>query len=110
MCWKRNLKFKTFWDEVKNTKNIQKNRGQKLGFDNEKIKIPNYIRSKLNPKKDGSFQVLEWINDNAYKEDITWEYNTSDTFNVSNFSMFKVSDDSRFNPFEERMMRINKHP
>jgi hypothetical protein len=33
--------------------------GQKLGFNNEKIKIPSYVRSKLNPKKDGSFQVLE---------------------------------------------------
>jgi len=80
----------------------RKTGGQKLGYDNEKRKIHNSYKSKLYPKRDGSFQVLKWINDNAYKEDITCEYNNSDTFNISNFSMFEVSDDSRLNPFEEK--------
>jgi hypothetical protein len=59
-------------------------------------------RSKLHPRGDGPFQVLERINDNAYKLDLPGEYNISATFNVSNLSLFDVSDDLRLNPFKER--------
>ena len=59
-------------------------------------------RSKLHPKGDGPFQVLERINDNAYKLDLTGEYNISATFNVFYLSFFDVDDDSRTNHFEER--------
>ena len=58
--------------------------------------------SKLHPRGDGSFQVLERINDNAYKLDLLGEYNISATFNVSDISPFDVGDDSRMNPFEKR--------
>jgi hypothetical protein len=43
------------------------------------------------------------INDNAYKMDLPGEYSISVTFNVSNLSLFDVGDDSRSNPFEERV-------
>ena len=59
-------------------------------------------RSKLHPRGDGPFQVLERINDNAYKLDLLGEYNISATFNVSDLSPFDVGDDSRTNSFEER--------
>jgi hypothetical protein len=59
-------------------------------------------RSKLHPRGDGPFQVLERINDNAYKLDLPGEYNISATFNVSDLSLFDVGDDSRLNPFKER--------
>jgi hypothetical protein len=59
-------------------------------------------RSKLHPRGDGPFQVLERINDNAYKLDLPGKYNISATFNVSDLSLFDVGDDSRSNPFEER--------
>ena len=59
-------------------------------------------RSKLHPRGDGPFQVLERINDNAYKLDLLGEYNISATFNISDLSPFDVGDDSRTNPFEER--------
>ncbi|KAL4633166.1 hypothetical protein ACB092_04G102600 [Castanea dentata] len=58
--------------------------------------------SKLHPRGDGPFQVLERINDNAYKLDLPSEYNISATFNVSDLSPFDAGDDSRTNPFEER--------
>jgi hypothetical protein len=67
-----------------------------------KERFPARRRSKLHPRGDGPFQVLERINDNAYKLDLPGEYNISATFNVSDFSLFDVGDDSRSNPFKER--------
>jgi hypothetical protein len=67
-------------------------------------------RSKLHPKGYGPFQVLERVNDNAYKLNFPGEYNISAMFNVFDLSLFDVSDDSRSNHIEERgMMRINKY-
>ncbi|RVW30307.1 Retrovirus-related Pol polyprotein from transposon 17.6 [Vitis vinifera] len=48
-----------------------------------KERFPTHRRSKLHPRGDGPFQVLERINDNAYNLDLP-------------------GDDSRTNPFEER--------
>ncbi|RVW85616.1 hypothetical protein CK203_037565 [Vitis vinifera] len=48
-----------------------------------KERFPTHRRSKLHPRWDGPFQVLERINDNASKLDLP-------------------GDDSRTNPFEER--------
>ena len=53
------------------------------------------------PRGDGPFQVLECINDNAYKLDLPGEYNVSSTFNVTDLSPFDVGDDLRTNPFQE---------
>jgi hypothetical protein len=56
-----------------------------------KERFPARRRSKLHPRRDGSFQVLAWINNNTYKSDLPCEYNISATFNVYDLS-----------PFEER--------
>lgn len=53
-------------------------------------------------RRDGSFQVKEWINDNANKLDLPSKYNVSVTFNLSDFSLFNVDDNSMVNPFEEK--------
>ena len=66
-----------------------------------KEKFPSHRHSKLNPQGDGPFQVLERINDNAYKIDLPGEYNVSATFNVSNLSPFDIGYDSRTNLFKE---------
>lgn len=69
-----------------------------------KERFPTQRKSKLHPRGDGPFQVLEKINDNAYKLDLPNEYGTiSSTFNVADLSLFDVGDgfDSRTNPFEE---------
>ena len=56
----------------------------------------------MNPRGDGPFQVLERINDNAYKIDLLGNYSVSDTFNVSNLSPFDFDEvDSRTNLSEE---------
>ena len=60
-------------------------------------------RSKLQPRGDGPFQVLERINEYAYKIELSGEYNVSTTFNVSNLTIFYVDGeaDLRTNSFEE---------
>ena len=67
-----------------------------------KERFPARRRSKIHPRGDDPFQVLERINDNTYKLDLSGEYNISATFNVSDLSPFDVGDDLRTNPFEER--------
>ena len=67
-----------------------------------KERFPAQRRSKLQPRGDGPFQVVAWINDNAYQLDLPGKYNVSATFNVSDLSPFDVGDDSGMNPFEDR--------
>ena len=66
-----------------------------------KERFPAQRKSKLHPRGNGPFQVLEKINDNAYKLDLPGEYNVFATFNVSDLNPFDVGVDSRTNPFEE---------
>jgi len=53
----------------------------------------------LHPQGDGPFQILEKINDNAYKVDLLGEYNVSTTFNVFDLSHYDAGNDSRLNHF-----------
>ena len=58
-----------------------------------KERFPNQRKSKLMPRGDGPFKVLQCINNNAYKLEIPSEYgNISATFNVSDLSLFDVGD------------------
>jgi hypothetical protein len=63
--------------------------------------FPEKRRSKLLPRGDGPFQVVERINDNAYKLDLPSEYGVSASFNVADLSPFDVGDDLRANPSQE---------
>ncbi len=65
-----------------------------------KERFPAQRRSKLLPRGDGPFQVLERINDNSYKLDLPGEYNVSASFNVSDLSPYDVGDDLRTSRFE----------
>jgi hypothetical protein len=66
-----------------------------------KERFPAKRSSKLLPRGDGPFQVLERINDNAYKLDLPSAYNVSATFNVTDLSPLDVGNDLRANPFQE---------
>jgi len=62
-------------------------------------------KSKLQPRGDDHFQVLERINDNAYKVDLPSEYGVSVTLNVSDLSFLDVENyfqHLRANTFQER--------
>ncbi|KAG9454329.1 hypothetical protein H6P81_007233 [Aristolochia fimbriata] len=59
-----------------------------------KKRFPQQRKSKLDARGDGPFQVLERINNNAYKIDLPGEYNVYATFNVSDLSPFAIDTDS----------------
>ncbi|XP_071901035.1 uncharacterized protein [Coffea arabica] len=58
-----------------------------------KERFPIKRRSKLLPRGDGPFQVLERINDNAYKLELPGEYGVHANFNVSDLSPFHADDE-----------------
>ncbi|XP_012853151.1 PREDICTED: uncharacterized protein LOC105972719 [Erythranthe guttata] len=67
-----------------------------------KDRFPQQRRSKLLPRGDGPFQVVERINDNANKLELPGEYGVSNSFNVSDLSPFDVGDaDLRTNLSQE---------
>jgi hypothetical protein len=53
-------------------------------------------------RRDESFQILEKINDNAYKVELLSEYSIGVTYNVSDLSLLDVGDDSRKESFEKK--------
>jgi hypothetical protein len=53
-------------------------------------------------RRDESFQILEKINDNAYKVELLSEYSISVTYNVSDISLLDVGDDSREESFKKK--------
>ena len=57
-----------------------------------KDRFPSQRKSKLQPRGDGPFKVLERINDNAYKIDLPSEYGVSSTFNVVDLSSCDLGD------------------
>ena len=67
-----------------------------------KDRFPSKRKSKLAPRAEGPFEVLERVNDNAYKIDLPSEFgNVSATFNVGDLSPFLDDDvfaDLRANP------------
>jgi hypothetical protein len=56
----------------------------------------------LMPWGDGSFQILWRINSNAYKADLPCEYDVNTLFNISDLSLFDISDNLKLNHFEKR--------
>jgi len=68
-----------------------------------KERFPAQRKSKLALGEDGPFQVIQRINDNAYKIDLLGKYSVSDTFNVADLSPYDASEDSKSNPFEIRI-------
>ena len=67
-----------------------------------KERFPKQRKSKLSPRGDGPFQVIEKVNDNAYKLDLPGEYGVHATFNVSDLTPFRADDERLMEqPFKE---------
>jgi hypothetical protein len=67
-----------------------------------KNRFPALRKSKLMPWADGPFQVLERINDNAYKLDLHVDFGVSPTFNIANLKPYLGEDDE----LESRMTQM----
>ena len=57
-----------------------------------KERFPTKRKSKLMPRADGPFEVLERVNDNAYKVNLSGDYGVSATFNVADLSPYLEDD------------------
>jgi len=57
-----------------------------------KERFPSNKRNKLMLRADGPFEVLECINDNAYRVDLPSDYRVSATFNVADLKAYQDDD------------------
>ncbi|XP_021770479.1 uncharacterized protein LOC110734626 [Chenopodium quinoa] len=58
-------------------------------------------KHKLMPRAEGPYQIMERINDNAYKVDLGGQFGVSSTFNVGDLAPYLEDDELRPTPFEE---------
>ena len=70
-----------------------------------KERFPSQRQSKLSPRGDGPFRIIQKINDNAYVLDLPPEYTVHATFNISDLKLYTGenlgeddSSDLRTNP------------
>jgi hypothetical protein len=69
-----------------------------------KYHFPELRKSKLIPRVDGSFKILEKINDNAYKLALPPDFGVSPTFNITDLTPYMGEKDeleSRTTPLQE---------
>jgi hypothetical protein len=69
-----------------------------------KDRFPALRKSKLMPRADGPFKVLERINDNAYKLDLPVNFGVSPTFNIADLKPYLGEDDE----LESRMTQMQE--
>src|SRR2546422_9926757 len=101
---------KTYADSAnKGRKDVQFQKGDWVWVHFRKERFPLQRKNKLQPRGDGPIQVVEKINNNAYKFDLSGEYNVSSTFNVSDLSPFDDAD-LRTNLFEEGENDASQEP
>jgi len=90
-------------------KELVLNEGDWVWLHLRKDRFPTKRKSKLSPRGDGPFQVMERINNNAYSLDHPEEYGVSNTFNITDLVPFAGVVDSidngsaylRTNPLQE---------
>jgi len=77
----------------KHKKNVQYQPGDLVWIHLRKERFPGKRKSKLMPRSDGPFEILEKIDPNAYKVDLLGEYGVSSTFNVADLSPYYDPND-----------------
>ena len=82
------------------------NEGDWVWLHLRKDRFPTKRKSKLSPRGDGPFQVLERINNNAYRLDLPEEYGVSTTFNISDLIPFAGGADIE----EEELTDLSSNP
>ena len=97
-----NAKYKLVGD--KGRKHVVFAPGDLVWLHLRKDRFPNLRKSKLMPRADGPFKVLEKINDNAYKLELPADFGVSPTFNIADLKPYLGEEDelpSRTTSFQE---------
>jgi len=87
-------------------KELVLNKGDWVWLHLRKDRFPTKRKSKLSPRGDGPFQVLERINNNAYRLDLPKEYGVSNTFNIFDLISFGSGADAE----EEEPTDLRSNP
>jgi hypothetical protein len=98
-----NVKYKLASD--KGRRQLMFEPGDLVWLHLRKERFPNLRKSKLVPRADGPFKVLEKINDNAYKLDLLVNFGVSPTFNITYLKPYlreKAEVESRTTQMQER--------
>jgi hypothetical protein len=98
-----NAKYKCVGD--KGRKQLILEPGDLVWLHLRKDRFPELRKSKLMPRADGPFKVLQRINENAYKLDLPADFGVSPTFNIADLKPYLGEDDeleSRTTQMQER--------
>ncbi|WVZ71118.1 hypothetical protein U9M48_019739 [Paspalum notatum var. saurae] len=88
----------------KGRKKINLEPGDLVWLHLQKDRFPDLRKSKLMPRADGPFKIIEKINDNAYKLELPPEFGVSPTFNIADLKPYLGDEDeleSRMTPLQE---------
>jgi hypothetical protein len=88
----------------KGTKQLDFEPGDLVWLHLRKERFPDLRKSKLMPTADGSFNVLEKINENAYKLDLPADFGVSPTFNIADLMPYLGEEDE----LESRMTQMQE--
>ncbi|GKV44250.1 hypothetical protein SLEP1_g51447 [Rubroshorea leprosula] len=83
---RQTIRYKAYHD--KHRKKVVYKEGDWVWIHLRKERFPNQPNVKLSPRADGHFQIVEKINDNAYKIKLPGDYGVSATFNVADLSPY----------------------
>jgi hypothetical protein len=97
-----NAKYKISGD--KGRKQLDFEPGDLVWLHLRKQQFPNLRKSKLMPRADGLFKVLEKINENAYKLDLLADFGVSPTFNITDLKPYLGEEDE----LESKMTQIQE--
>jgi hypothetical protein len=86
-----NAKYKLVGD--KGRKEIKFEPGDLVWLHLRKERFPELRKSKLLPRADGPFKVLERVNDNAYKLELPADFGVSPTFNIADLKPYLGEED-----------------
>jgi hypothetical protein len=88
----------------KGRKEVKLEPGDLVWLHPRKDRFPDLRKSKLMPRADGPFKIIEKINDNAYKLELPPEFGVSPTFNILDLKPYLGEEDmleSRTTPIQE---------
>ena len=88
---KMNARYKLAGD--KGRKHVVFEPGDLVWLHLRKDRFPDLRKSKLMPRADGPFKVLQKINDNAYKLELPADFGVSPTFNIADLKPYLGEDD-----------------